>query len=88
MADFKGGVKEAAKMLMGLSGNARSKLLEEIRKKDPKMAEQIESSLISIEDLQYLTPGMLVALLREVNLEKFGLALRTVDQNIVDKILG
>ncbi len=88
MADFKGGVKEAAKMLMGLSGSARSKLLEEIRKKDPNMAKQIESSLISMDDLQYLTPGMLVALLREVNLEKFGLALRTVDQNIVEKILG
>ncbi|MEE2671649.1 MAG: FliG C-terminal domain-containing protein [Bdellovibrionota bacterium] len=88
MADFKGGVKEAAKMLMGLSGSARSKLLEEIRKKDPSMAKQIESSLISMDDLKYLTPGMLVALLREVNLEKFGLALRTVDQNIVEKILG
>ncbi|MBD63917.1 MAG: hypothetical protein CME62_01820 [Halobacteriovoraceae bacterium] len=88
MADFKGGVKEAAKMLMALEGEARKRLLEEIRQRDPKMAEQLQSNLISIEDIQFLTPGMLVALLRELDMEKFGLALRTVDQDIVDKILN
>lgn len=88
MADFKGGVKEAAKMLMGLGGEARKKLLEEIQKRDPKMAEQLKSNLVSIEDIQFLTPGMLVALLREVDMELFGVALRTVDQDIVDKILN
>ena len=88
MADFKGGVKEAAKMLMGLGGEARKNLLEEIQKRDPKMAEQLKSNLVSIEDIQFLTPGMLVALLREVDMELFGVALRTVDQDIVDKILN
>ena len=88
MADFKGGVKEAAKMLMGLGGEARKKLLAEIQKRDPKMAEQLKSNLVSIEDIQFLTPGMLVALLREVDMELFGVALRTVDQDIVDKILN
>lgn len=88
MPDFKGGVKEAAKMLMGLGGEARKRLLEEIRARDPKMAEQLQSNLVSIEDIQFLTPGMLVSLLRDLDLEKFGLALRTVDNEIVDKILG
>lgn len=84
---FKGGISEAAKMLMGLGPAAAKKLLEEIRLKDPKMAEKLEQSLISMEDLQYLTPSMLVGLLRDVPLETFGLALRTVDKQVVDKLL-
>lgn len=85
---FKGGVEEAAKMLMGLGPAAANKLLEEIRKKDPEMALKLEESLVRMEDLQYLTPSMLVGLLRDIPLETFGLALRTVDQEIVTKLLG
>lgn len=88
MSQFKGGIKEAAKMLQGLGGAAAKKLLEEIRKQDPVMAEKLEKNLISMEDLQYLTPSMLVGLLRDIDLEVFGLALRTIDQDIVDKLLS
>ena len=84
----KGGIEEAAKMLQGLGVEGARRLLEDIRKKDPKMAEAIEQSLLSMEDLQYLTPSMLVGLLRDVDLETFGLALRTVDKTIVDKLLA
>lgn len=87
MSKFSGGVKEAAKMLMGLGPAAQKKILAEIRQRDPKMAQELESNLISMDDLQYLTAGMLVSLLRQVNLETFGLALRTVDQSIVNKIM-
>lgn len=85
---FKGGVKEAAKMLMGLGPKAQKTLLEDIRKRDPKMAALLEENLVSMEDLEHLTPTMLVGLLRDVKLEAFGLALRTVDKNVTDKILG
>lgn len=84
----KGGIEEAAKMLQGLGVEGARRLLEDIRKKDPKMAEAIEQSLLSMEDLQYLTPSMLVGLLRDVDLETFGLALRTVEKGIVDKLLA
>lgn len=84
----KGGVKEAAKMLQGLGVDAAKRLLDDIRKRDPQMAQELEANLISIEDLQYLTPAMLVGLLRDVNLETFGLALRTVDKEIVDKLMS
>lgn len=85
---FKGGVKEAAKMLMAMGPEAQRRLLEEIRSKNPLMAEKLEANLVSMEDLQYLTPAMLVGLLRDVALEEFGLALRTVDKEIVEKLLG
>lgn len=88
MSNFKGGVKEAAKMLQGLGPAAAKKLLEDIRARDPQMAQQLENNLISMEDLQYLTPAMLVGLLRDVDLETFGLSLRTIDQDIVDKLMG
>ena len=85
---FKGGVAEAAKMLQGLGGAAAKKLLEEIRKQDPRMAEVLEKNLVTMEDLQYLTPSMLVGLLRDIPLETFGLALRGVDKSIVEKLLS
>jgi flagellar motor switch protein FliG len=84
---FKGGVEEAARMLMGLGPSAAKKLLEEIRAKDPEMAQKLEESMVRMEDLQYLTPSMLVGLLRDIPLDTFGLALRTVDQEIVKKLL-
>lgn len=85
---FRGGIKEAAKLLVGLGLNAQKKILEQIKAKDPIMAEKLTAHLVSMEDLGHLTPSMLVGLLRDVNLEEFGLALRTVDTAIVDKIMS
>ena len=84
---FKGGVKEAAKMLALLGGDAQKKLLEEIRIKDPQMAQSLEDNLVSLDDLQHLTTAMLIGLLRDVDLEEFGLALRGLEPHISSKIL-
>ena len=73
MAQFKGGIDEAAKMLQGLGSAQAKKLLEEIRKKDPTLALALEKNLIKMEDLQYCSAAQLVGLLRDVNLEEFGL---------------
>lgn len=85
---FKGGVKEAAKLLAAMGPMAQKRLLVEIEKKDRLMAEKLRDNLVRMEDLQFLTPAMLVGLLRDVNLEEFGLSLRTIDQTIVEKILA
>lgn len=84
----KGGVKEAAKMLQGMGVEGARRLLEDIRKRDPQMAQALEDNLISMEDLQHLTPSMLVSLLRDIDLEVFGLALRGLDQSLIAKIMG
>ena len=55
---FQGGVKEAAKMLAGLSKAAREKVLEIISKKDPRMAEALHKNMYAFEDLKYLTQVM------------------------------
>ena len=88
MAVFKGGVDEAAKMLQGLGSAQAKKLLDQIRQRDPAMADTLEKNLIKMEDLEYCTPAQLVGLLRDVDLEEFGLALRTVDQGVVEKLMA
>jgi flagellar motor switch protein FliG len=84
---FQGGVKEAAKMLAGLSKSAREKILDIISKKDPLMAEVLHKSMYTFEDLQYLTPLMLIELLREVKMADLGLALRISSNELKDFIL-
>lgn len=84
---FQGGVKEAAKMLAGLSRSAREKILEIISKKDPRMAEALHKSMYTFEDLQYLTPIMLIELLREIKISDLGLALRISSNELKNFIM-
>jgi flagellar motor switch protein FliG len=84
---FQGGVKEAAKMLAGLSRSAREKILEIISKKDPRMAEVLHKSMYTLEDLKYLTPLMLSELLKEVKISDMGLAMRISSNELKDFML-
>jgi flagellar motor switch protein FliG len=83
---FQGGVKEAAKMLAGLSRSAREKVLEIISKKDPNMAIALHKNMYTFEDLQYLTPLMLIELLREIKISDMGLSLRISSNELKDFI--
>ena len=84
---FQGGVKEAAKMLAGLSRAAREKVLDIISKKDPLMAENLHKSMYTFEDLQYLTPMMLIELMRTIKVADMGIALRIASSELKDHIL-
>ena len=84
---FQGGVKEAAKMLAGLSRAAREKVLDIISKKDPVMAENLHKSMYTFEDLQYLTPMMLIELMRTIKVADMGIALRIASGELKDHIL-
>lgn len=84
---FQGGVIEAAKMLAGLSRSAREKVLDIISKKDPVMAQVLHKSMYTFDDLQFLTPLMLIELLRETKISDMGLALRISSNELKDFIL-
>jgi flagellar motor switch protein FliG len=84
---FQGGVREAAKMLAGLSRSAREKVLDIISKKDPRMADALHKNMYTFEDLQYLTPLMLIELLREIKISDMGLALRICSGELKDYML-
>ena len=84
---FQGGVKEAAKMLAGLSRAAREKVLDLISKKDPHMAQALHKSMYTFDDLQFLTPLMVIELLRSIKVSDMGLALRISTPELKDHIL-
>jgi flagellar motor switch protein FliG len=85
---FKGGMDEAIAMLKILSVSEAKKLIENIRSKDPMMADLLSEGMIQLEDLRFCSAPQLVGLLRDIDLEMFGLALRTTDKEVVDKILS
>jgi flagellar motor switch protein FliG len=84
---FQGGIKAAAKMLAGLSKAARDKVIESIAKKDPKMAEALNKSMYTFDDLEHLTPLMLIELLRSINVKDMGLALRIASPELKNLVL-
>lgn len=84
MAKFQGGLKEAAKMLAGLSREARDRILTVIAKKDPAMAINLEKNLYSFEDIKFLTPVMYMEFLREIKIQDFALALRMASPEMKD----
>jgi flagellar motor switch protein FliG len=73
---FKGGVKEAAKMLAGLDKSSRENVLKKISQVDPAMAESLKMNMVDFEDLKYMTQKMLIDFLKRINLNDLGLALR------------
>ena len=85
---FKGGIKEAAKMLSGLDGAAQERVLEDIAKRDPDMAEKLRKNMITFEDLQFLTVKMLVELLQEIDLQDLALGLRIASKELKEYVLG
>lgn len=84
---FQGGVKAAAKMLAGLSKSAREKVLETIFKKDPRMAVALHKSMYTFDDLQFLTPLMLIELMRSVKTADMGMALRIASPEVKNFVL-
>lgn len=82
------GIKGALKVLESLDPNSRDKIITLISEKDPKLAEELKSRLVSFEDLQFISIKMLVNLTREINLLDLGLGLRVSSDELKEFILG
>lgn len=86
---FQGGPKEAARMLAGLPKDQRDKVLEEIVKQDPSMAEVLKNLMVTLDDLQFITVKMLVELLREIDIKDLALGMRlSQSKELKDFVLG
>lgn len=83
----KPGFKNASEILSKLTLKERERILEAISKVEPNLAEALSKSFYQFDDLMYLTPKMLVELLREVDLRVFSLALRGAKKQTVEHIL-
>lgn len=80
------GFKQALEMLQGLDQSAQTNILAEIARRDPEMAIKLKTHLISFEDLIHLTVDMMRSLLKEIDLELLGLALKTATPELVDYV--
>jgi len=83
-----GGPKAAALMLQGLGSGERKRILDDIRRKDPTMAQAIETHLLTLEDLKKLSVKMLQEFLREVDTQDLGLALRLSSDELRGHLLA
>lgn len=78
------GFKQALEMLQGLDQSAQTNVLAQIARKDPELAIRLKTHLITFEDLKYLTVDMMRSLLKEIDLEILGLALKTASPELVE----
>ena len=81
-AEFKGGIAGAVELLQGLDPRSQKRILEDIAKQDPEMAEAIKKNLIRFEDLIHLTEKMMVELLREVDFKDVAMGLRLASDQL------
>lgn len=82
------GFKQAIEMLQGLDLGAQQSLLAEIARKDPEMAVKLRQSLVTFDDLQYLTVTMIKRLLQEIDLDTLGLALRGASKELTEHLMS
>ena len=82
------GMKQAIEMLNALGSKERKSLLENMRKRDPKMTAFLEENLLSFEDLKNLSVKQLAELLREIHIPDLALGLRIGSQALKTHILN
>jgi len=86
LTEFKGGPREAAKMLQSMPSEDRKRILADMEKQNPELAKLVQEQMVIFEDLQYLTPMMMPVFLKDLSLEKLGLALRGMPLEFVDHL--
>jgi flagellar motor switch protein FliG len=82
------GLKAAIEMLQGLDLAAQQSLLSDIARRDPEMAIKLKQNMVTFDDLQYLTVGMMKRLLQDIQLDDLGLALRGASKEVTQHLLN
>lgn len=80
------GLGAAAELLNGLDPEHRKRLLEQVAKRDPKVAENIEKRMFGFEDLRRLSDHDLQLVLREAPHSKIILALRRATEALQESV--
>ncbi len=78
------GFKAAIEMLQGLDLAAQQSLLADIARRDPEMALKLREHMVTFDDLQYITVSMMKRLLKDIELQDLGLALRGANREMTD----
>lgn len=81
------GFKQAIEMLQGLNLDQQQSVLADIARKDPEMAVRLKQSLVTFDDLRYLTVSMMKRLLQDISLDDLGLALRGASKELTEHLM-
>lgn len=81
------GFKQAVEMLQGLDLAAQQNLIAEIARRDPELAIKLKQNMVTFDDLQFITVAMMKRLLKDVDLDTLGLALRGANKETVAHLL-
>lgn len=82
------GFKQAIEMLQGMGLDEQQTLLADIARRDPEMAIKLKTSLVTFDDLKYLTVTMMKRLLQDIEIDDLGLALRGANKEVTDHLLN
>lgn len=82
------GLKQAAEMLQHLDLEAQQRLLADIARQDPELSIKLKQSLVTFDDLQFLTTAMMKTLLQHISLDDLGLALRGSSKEVSEHLLS
>ena len=82
-----GGVKATADILNLLGQSVERKILEELKKRNPKLAEQVEDLMFVFEDIVLLDDKDLQEVIRSVETRTLALALKGAGDEVKEKIL-
>lgn len=81
-----GGKEEVAKMLNDLDTEMQKRILSEIEKEDPRLANDVKDLMLGFEDLIRTEDQSLAILLQAVDQKKLALAMRNASPSLKDHI--
>lgn len=81
------GFQAAVEALRGLDSKSQERILTDILKQDPKMAEKLKKSLVLFEDLLKANPQGISKLFQEIKEARWVMALRGKNEEFVDQLL-
>lgn len=83
-----GGLEATVKILNQVDRGTERTILETLENEDPELAELIKKQLFTFEDLINLEDRSIQRILREVDSKKLALALKTVNENLKEKVFA
>ena len=83
-----GGIGTVLKILHLMDRSTEQTIVDALEQEDPELAQEIRQRMFAFEDLLLLDDHALQAVLREVSRQELAAALKAVDAEILDRVVG
>jgi flagellar motor switch protein FliG len=81
------GFNEALALLKDLAPEDQRRIIADIKKRDPELAQKLNDNLITIDDLIAITPRMMVDLFSRIDLQELGFSLKLATKATRDHVV-